>query len=303
MAKTKKRRIVPTIREISLAYNPKNQQRFLMRKDDNDDFDEVDSRLLKILNKSKGGNSMEKLLELLKDEKLREDQEAFEKELDIIAKDENFADETVSAIKAARSVIVTSKDNLPENFVEDLINAVKPAKIDTEKLKKDLRKELEDEIRKELEKEMNKSDDERITSLLKANEEMKKALDVVKAQAEKEREIRKTAELKRLIKDKLIPGDANLIVSTLLKAEKVSKELYDNILTSLTKAGEAIETVFKETGTSLEADEATDVEGKLNKLVDQLMEKDEKLTRAEAMVKIGKENPELWNLYRQGRKL
>jgi len=303
MAKTKKRRIVPTIREISLAYNPKNQQRFLMRKDDNDDFDEVDSRLLKILNKSKGGNSMEKLLELLKDEKLREDQEAFEKELDIIAKDENFADETVSAIKAARSVIVTSKDNLPENFVEDLINAVKPAKIDTEKLKKDLRKELEDEIRKELEKEMNKSDDERITSLLKANEEMKKALDVVKAQAEKEREIRKTAELKRLIKDKHIPGDANLIVSTLLKAEKVSKELYDNILTSLTKAGEAIETVFKETGTSLEADEATDVEGKLNKLVDQLMEKDEKLTRAEAMVKIGKENPELWNLYRQGRKL
>ena len=303
MAKTKKRRIVPTIREISLAYNPKNQQRFLMRKDDNDDFDEVDSRLLKILNKSKGGNSMEKLLELLKDEKLREDQEAFEKELDIIAKDENFADETISAIKAARSVIVTSKDNLPENFVEDLINAVKPAKIDTEKLKKDLRKELEDEIRKELEKEMNKSDDERITSLLKANEEMKKALDVVKAQAEKEREIRKTAELKRLIKDKHIPGDANLIVSTLLKAEKVSKELYDNILTSLTKAGEAIETVFKETGTSLEADEATDVEGKLNKLVDQLMEKDEKLTRAEAMVKIGKENPELWNLYRQGRKL
>jgi len=303
MAKTKKRRIVPTIREISLAYNPKNQQRFLMRKDDNDDFDEVDSRLLKILNKSKGGNSMEKLLELLKDEKLREDQEAFEKELDIIAKDENFADETISAIKAARSVIVTSKDNLPENFVEDLINAVKPAKIDTEKIKKDLRKELEDEIRKELEKEMNKSDDERITSLLKANEEMKKALDVVKAQAEKEREIRKTAELKQLIKDKHIPGDANLIVSTLLKAEKVSKELYDNILTSLTKAGEAIETVFKETGTSLEADEATDVEGKLNKLVDQLMEKDEKLTRAEAMVKIGKENPELWNLYRQGRKL
>ena len=303
MAKTKKRRIVPTIREISLAYYPKNQQRFLMRKDDNDDFDEVDSRLLKILNKSKGGNSMEKLLELLKDEKLREDQEAFEKELDIIAKDENFADETISAIKAARSVIVTSKDNLPENFVEDLINAVKPAKIDTEKIKKDLRKELEDEIRKELEKEMNKSDDERITSLLKANEEMKKALDVVKAQAEKEREIRKTAELKQLIKDKHIPGDANLIVSTLLKAEKVSKELYDNILTSLTKAGEAIETVFKETGTSLEADEATDVEGKLNKLVDQLMEKDEKLTRAEAMVKIGKENPELWNLYRQGRKL
>jgi len=292
----KKRRIIPTVREISLAYNPKNRQEFLMRKDDNIELEEIDEKLLRILRKSKGGNSMNKLLELLNNVELLKDEEAFDKELSVIVKDEALTPEDVALIKSTQALILSAGDKLSDTFVEDLtkaLDAAKGSKVDVDKIKEDLRKEIEAEFSKD--KEI------KIAELMKANEDMKKALEETAKMAEQEREIRRTAELKQFVKDNNIPGDAEKVVKILLDAEKTDKELYDNLVESYTAIGKAVSPFFQEHGTSAGTNEATEAEDRLNKLVQEAMKKDSDLTYKDALRIVGKENPELWNKYRQGR--
>jgi len=303
MPHVKKRKLKPKVGEISLAFDPMNEEKFIMRKDNgNVDLTVFVDRINYLLNHDKGGTIlMDKLIELLKDEKLLKDEEAFTKALDVIVKDENLNEDTVKAIMATRAVLVSAKkDQLPKDFIENLTKAIKPEGVDVEKIKEGLRKDIKTEVEKEFKEkleELNKNSgnkDAKMEALIKENVDMKKKMDVLTSDLQAEKDARRTKELNDIIKENHIPGDAKEIVKTLITLEKESPDAAKSVLKTYIETGKKISTLFDESGSSGDGDELVEAKEKLERLVKDAKEKDKDLTDLEARKLVGKENPKLY---------
>lgn len=282
------RRIKPFVQELSLAFNPANQRKFIMHKDD-------------------GGGFMKSVIAFLQKDDPAEKEQEFMKFL----KDQGYENQEIGT--AIYRLVASEKESFPENFTAALAKELLgiEAGPDAEQLKKDLEKELREtlskEIRMEVEKEMKMTKDEEVKTLSDKVEALTKDLadtNTILATSnenlEKERDARRLSELRKDIDDAKVPGDHAKLAKMAMQAEKLDPAFAKDFQAYLKETGTAFETasIFNEGINPFQKEKGSAGE-EMDDMVKAAMEKDGELSKAAAMAKVAKENPKLYAKYNE----
>lgn len=289
-------RIKPFVEEISLAYNPANRKKFMMRKE---------------------AEGMDKLIEILQnDEELFKEAEV-DAALAELSKAKQISDDAQKAVKGALKILNKYKEEVPEGIMSSLARLVPeygsyaaPSKKEEEvekeiqdRVNEALEKER-DKIREEVKAEMQKDDNAKVEQLEKDVENFKSQLEDANKQIETERDARRLMELTKEVEEFGAAVDTNETAKMLLMAEKSNPELYESIKSQLAKSGEALKATgyFSEVGSAAGGgDEGDTPYDQLKKKVDELMQKDDSLESTAAWEKVCRDNPELYRDYTKSR--
>jgi hypothetical protein len=283
------KQIKPDVHEISLAFNPANQKKFLMHKD------ESHKKLLK------GEKGMDKLIAILKKEG------QLPKEADFIAvlQKAKLPDETVDLMKGAFRLISTA--NLEKDVVESLagfLPMTEPVDVNAieKSVEEKLRKDIEASIRKDLEKEFKEKGDGSEQAIILLKEQINTMAEDLKTsnkEVEVERDARRLGELRNSVKDMGLPGDVEKTAKTLLMAEKANPELAKDITETLKSTGEAFAAsgIFGEVGSSRGGQEMGKAYDALLEKKTALMKENSDLSGTDAWRNVCRENPKLYREY------
>ena len=258
-------RIIPKVKEISLAFNPANKRKFILHKDE------------------KGGEIMK-----IEDLKTVEDFQAFLKE-------QKVSDDAAALLTDVFMSSVVQKDLKAEIEKEIKAKLEKDVRAAAEK---DLREKLEKEIQAKVEKEVGMTKDAEIQKLSETVTALQKETDETKTLLMIEKDARRVTELEKEIKATGVPGDITKMAKDFLEIEKVNPELAKNVMSSYKEFGTAIKAaeVFKEHGSSGEGASGTAYE-ELRKIAKEEMKKDKDLSELDAFALAARQNPSLYREY------
>ena len=238
------RKIIPDVREISLAFNPANKKRFHLRKE------------------LKGEELMKKAIAVLQNQDKMFKEDAFKTFLGKLSKDK-LTDDDREYISGAYKLLALTKDRIPASFIEDLVKEVpefqpvftivETAQVDREEIKKEIQKVLEPELRKEIkaeiEAELKKDKDTVVDGLKTEIETLRKDVKTSADALEKEADARRTSELTSLLKDEGVP-DPDKKAATILKTEKLDKDAGKELQESFISAAKMVKEATLEFGRS-----------------------------------------------------
>ncbi len=293
------KQIKPFVAEISLAFDPANQKKFLMKKE---------------------AKMPKSLIKILQSEDALVKETAIDAALEAISKTNKMSKDAQSAVKGALKILTAFEKELPEGVLSTLFKdipeyevfiASSPAETDADRdvrlkkerevLEKEIREAVTIEVRAALEKEYKGGDAEMkktITDLTTQVSTLKKDLDESKDE-------KRRGEITTMLKEINVIGDVEKMTRSLFTLEKMDKEMFKDEMKRLTETSTLLEQseLFKEQGSNGEGDLSGSKPAykKLVGLVKDLMNK-EKLKESEAWIRVGKENPTLYKEYREGAK-
>lgn len=268
------KQIKPTVKEISLAFDPANMKKFLLRKE---------------AQKGNGGdNKMAK--EAIIKALVEGDEYPFVK--DDTEWLNSLSEETLTKMQTFKKEKV-DKDAIKAELRKEVEAEIK------EQVRKDLEKEIREQIKTELEK--DKKTDPEILNLKKELKESQDVISVMQKELEDERNLRLTKEMEAFIKDNGVPGDAEKLTKTLVSLKKSNEEAFVSMKESLKAAGDAVLAagVFSEIGHGGDSDVSSAYQ-RLQKEKEKIMEKD-KIGEAAAWKKAIRDNPTLYKEYIEKR--
>ena len=282
----KPQQIKPFIEEISLAFNPANRKQFILKKDMEETM-------------------FDKLIEMLKDQKVVFKEDEIKKFL----KDSKLSDEGQVAVLAIAKIVKDSDSHIPDDFFSKLVKAVpelskiaqvvevekKPDLEALKTLKETLTKEIEEKVKTEL-----GSGDEVIKILQKDFDAAKVTITELEKSVQVEKDARMKTEIETLIKEEGFPGDFEKNVELLLELKKTSVPLFDRTVESFKQSAQLLKTagIFSEMGSADEGKPSTakSASDKLMEFAKAEMAKDSTLTMSEAMRKVAKDNIDLYKV-------
>ena len=280
----RKRRIKPNTLELSLAFNPKTKRRFFMRKE----------------------KEMPSLVEILENaEPLLE-----EEKLDEMFKSMEMTPETVEAVKGSLRILSSVKENLPEDLMGTLAKDLPDYSMFAgvvQEMSKDELNELRASIEKDLRSKMKKSmskDADKISELTAKMEEMKKDLAEARKDVQMSKDIQRKMEIRSELEELGAIGDLDKLTNTMFAADKVSPEMYKDLL----EQQKSTVAMIKAAGIEVEIGSAVGgapTMGKAYKeliaLADKAMEKDG-VSHPKAWRRVIRDNPKLYREYLNERK-
>jgi hypothetical protein len=270
------RRIRVHTEEVSLAYNPANKRKFIMTKEAETMYEE----LIAIL---KTAEPLSK-----------------ETELDTAFTAMKLSDKAVGMVKGALRILSKCKDELPKG----IFNALAKVAPDYEGFvvlgatKEELRKEVEVDLTREITEKLRKEFGDAVT--------LKQSLDVtlaenklLKDQLVTEKDAKRMLEIaSELKKDKII-GDIDKMAKVLFSLEKISPDLAKDAREEYKKSSDKLAAfgLDSEEGSAGDGSQGETAWKEIQAKKDDLMTKDAKLSEADALTKVLKENPGLYNRY------
>ncbi len=270
------RRIRVHAEEVSLAYNPANKRKFIMTKEAETMYEE----LIAIL---KTAEPLSK-----------------ETELDAAFKTLKLSDKAVGMVKGALRILSKCKDELPKG----IFNALAKIAPDYEGFvvlgatKEELRKEVEVDLTKEITEKLRAEFGDAVTlkqSLDVALTENKSLKDQLVTEKDAKRMLEIASELK---KDKII-GDIDKMAKVLFSLEKISPDLAKDAREEYKKSSDKLAEfgLDAEVGSAGDGSQGETAWKEIQAKKDALMAKDTKLSEGDALAKVLKDNPGLYNRY------
>lgn len=290
------KQIKPDVDEISLAFQPANLKKFLMRKDAaNGDHETIVTMFQKIINTLKKGVGVMDKDQMVK-ELITNKAYPFTKE------DQAY----LEGLDEARlgELVKFKKEEVkdPEKKLDDEAKA---------ELEKAFNKEHEEKLRKEIEAEVTEKMTEEkegvdaaVTELKKEVVDLKKGIEDAGVKTQKEVDARRKVEYTTFIKEKNVPGDVDKMVATLVKLRESDKDAFESYKESLEEMGKTLSAsgLFAEVGAQGDGDAGDSAYIKLQKEKVEVMKEDTNLSETEAWRRVIKDKAELYKEYMKERK-